>query len=412
MLSTTHRSLRTALTKAFQPLSSRAFSTYNDTIDTSSILVKKTHSPKVKTPNQDLLFGHTFTDHMLEVDWNAETGWGTPIIHEYQNFSLSPAIVGLHYGLQCFEGMKAYKDAQGGVRLFRPMMNMERMDSSMKRLAMPPLDKAGFLECIKELVRTDSSWVPQEDGYSLYIRPTAIGTSPFLGVHASEEVKVYCILSPVGPYYKTGAAKPVSLMADPKHVRAWPGGVGNVKVGGNYAPTIHVGAQAAQKGYSQILWLFGDDHEVTEVGAMNIFFVMKTSAAPDAPLELVTAPLDRGDVLPGVTRNSILQLCRSDWGKQQFGENLQVNERWVKMAEIVKARDEGRLVEAFGAGTAAIVSPVDHIGYIDDDIRIPVGEGSAQMMGRSDGASVADKVREQLLDIQYGRTEHEWSVLL
>ncbi|CAE7457727.1 unnamed protein product, partial [Symbiodinium microadriaticum] len=267
-----------------------------------------------------------------------------------------------------------------------------------------------FLECLKELVRLDSSWVPAEDGYSLYIRPTAIGASPFLGVHASEQVKVYCILSPVGPYYKTGTTKPVKLMADPQNVRSWPGGVGNVKVGGNYAPSIHVSAQAAEKGYSQILWLFGDNHEITEVGAMNIFFLFRKTASLDSPLELVTAPLDRGDVLPGVTRNSVLALCRSEWGQKEFGHDLSVNEKWITMKDVLKARDEGRLVEAFGAGTAAIVSPVNNIGYLNHDINIPVGEDAADMMGRKDKLSMAERVRKQLLDIQYGRVEHAWSV--
>ena len=148
----------------------------------------------------------------------------------------------------------------------------------------------------------DESWVPNEMGYSLYIRPTAIGTSPFLGVHASEEIKVFTILSPVGPYY-TSKSKPVSLLADEENVRAWPGGVGHVKVGGNYAPTIDVGAKAMEKGYQQVLWLYGDNHEITEVGAMNIFFVLKKDTSKDSPLELVTAPLDRGDVLPGMILN-------------------------------------------------------------------------------------------------------------
>jgi branched-chain amino acid aminotransferase len=230
--------------------------------------------------------------------------------------------------------MKGYTDAQQKIRLFRPDMNMKRMDTSMRRMAMPALDKEGFLACIEELIRIDASWVPSDLGYSLYIRPFAIGTSvsplspslsdtldspvscqPYLGVHASEDVKLLCILCPVGPYYKTGSTVPVKLFADTVNVRAWPGGVGGVKVGGNYAPTISVSAAVAEKGYSQVrrpspppsasphrlqvLWLFGPDHEVTEVGAMNIFFVFRKDKNPNSELELVTAPLDRGDVLPG-----------------------------------------------------------------------------------------------------------------
>lgn len=217
----------------------------------------------------------------------------------------------------------------------------------------------------------DAAWVPDELGYSLYIRPTAIGTSPFLGVHASEEVKVYTILSPVGPYYSSGKSKPVTLLADQENVRAWPGGVGDVKVGGNYAPTIDVGAKAMAKGYSQVLWLYGDKHEITEVGAMNIFFVLKKNATEDSPLELVTAPLTRGDVLPGeavflfcsvlscphsllsasgVTRDSIMELCRSDEDLQRklagfSSQPIEVTERWVSMPELVQAEKEGRVSE-------------------------------------------------------------------
>lgn len=353
---------------------------------------------------------------MLEIDWHKETGWRKPVISEYKNFSISPASVTFHYALQCFEGMKAYKDKEGRVRLFRPDRNMVRLNSSMTRLSMPALDKEGFLECIKQLIRLDESWVPDEVGYSLYIRPTAIGTSPYLGVHASEEVKLYCLLSPVGPYYSS-KSKPVKLLADPSSVRAWPGGVGNVKVGGNYAPTIDVGAKAMQKGYSQVLWLYGDNHEVTEVGAMNIFFLLKDTQAADSPLELVTAPLTRGDILPGVTRDSILQLCRTDAALQaslrgSSSQPLRVSERWLNMAELVKAAEEGRLIESFGAGTAAIVSPVSAIGYGGRDLDIPVGAQSAALVGRESGASLAETLRDKILRIQYGTEEHPFSVLI
>jgi branched-chain amino acid aminotransferase group II len=229
--------------------------------------------------------------------------------------------------------MKAYKDSKGKVRLFRPDKNIERLNNSMTRLAMPPIEgNNGFLECLKDLIRLDESWVPDKEGYSLYIRPTAIGTSPVLGVHASEDVKLYAILSPVGPYYPTGF-QPVKLLADAKNVRAWPGGVGNTKVGGNYAPTIQPSQEAAKKyGANQILWLYGDNHECTEVGAMNIFFVFQNKETGKP--EIATAPLTRGDILPGVTRDSILQLARQ-W------KDVTVTERWVTMKEIVDAQKNG-----------------------------------------------------------------------
>lgn len=231
--------------------------------------------------------------------------------------------------------MKAYKDSNGEVRLFRPNKNIERMNHSMTRLSMPSVsDNDGFLNCLKTLVKLDESWIPEKEGYSLYIRPTAIGTSPFLGVHASEQVKLYTILSPVGPYYRSGF-KPVRLYADTHNVRAWPGGVGNAKVGGNYAPTIFPSQQAAKAhGCSQVLWLFGEDHQVTEVGAMNMFFVIKNAQTGET--ELITPPLTRGDILPGVTRDSILGIGRT-WN------HLTVQERFITMKEVREASKEGRV---------------------------------------------------------------------
>jgi branched-chain amino acid aminotransferase len=241
--------------------------------------------------------------------------------------------------------MKAYKDAQGRIRLFRPDCNFERMSNSMVRLAMPPLDSEGFFECLKWLVQMEKSWIPDMDGYAIYIRPTAIGNSPFLGVAASDHVKLFCILSPVGPYYKHGFV-PVKLYADTKNVRAWPGGAGNAKVGGNYAPTIAPAKEALKHGCQQIMWLFGPEHHVTEVGAMNIFFLLKKA---DGKVELVTAPLTRGDILPGVTRRSILEMTREWTSKTNpiavasaYGD-VEVSERFLPMAEVVEASKSGRV---------------------------------------------------------------------
>ena len=218
----------------FQP--STLFSTF---IDSSKILVNKTTRPKEKTKLEDLAFGKTFSDHMLSIDWDLEHGWANPEIYPYQDLKISPAATSLHYGIQCFEGMKAYKDSKNRIRLFRPDLNMIRFNFSMQRLAMPALDKSGFLECLKKLLVLDQSWIPEGDGYSLYIRPTAIGTSRFLGVHASEQVKIFVICSPVGPYFKSGFV-PVKLFADTENARAWPGGVGNAKVWFYHIPVIMV----------------------------------------------------------------------------------------------------------------------------------------------------------------------------
>lgn len=372
----------------------RALSDFTKTIDRSRLVLNRNTQPKQKVPYPDLLFGKTFTDHMLDINWEEGNGWKAPQIIPFQNLSIPPASTGLHYGIQCFEGMKAYKDKQGKIRLFRPDKNMARMNYSMTRLAMPSIaDNDGFLECIKELLRVDESWIPDLDGYSLYIRPTAIGTSPYLGVHASEHVKLFVICSPVGPYYKSGF-KPVKLYADTENVRAWPGGAGNAKVGGNYAPTIAPTQQAMKDhGCAQILWLFGSDHQATEVGAMNIFFVFKN---PSGGIELATPSLNGKDILPGVTRDSILELAKM-W------PSTKVSERVVTMGEVVEAEKAGRLIEIFAAGTAAVVSPVKGILYQGKDIHVPTGENIGE---------IGSRVWKELLDIQYGRVEHPWSVIV
>lgn len=376
-------------------IASRALSA---NIDASKIEITMTEAPKEKTPLEELTFGTTFSDHMMEVDWDERTGWSNPVIKPYGDFKMSPAASCLHYGIECFEGMKAYKDASGTTRLFRPDCNMERMNFSMNRLCLPGFDGEQLVECIKELLRVDDSWIPRKDGYSMYLRPTAIGTQPTLGVARSTSCKIFVIMSPVGPYYKAGF-KPIRLLANTQDVRAWPGGVGNAKLGGNYGPTIAPATQAIKEGCEQILWLFGPDQQITEVGAMNIFFVFKRK---DGKTELVTAPLTRGDILPGVTRRSILEMTR-EWAKSNPDHSdLVVSERWVGMKEVATAAKEGRLMEAFGAGTAVVIAPVKGIMYEGAEIKIPTGEGVGPL---------AQEVWSSIMDIQYGRKEHpSWSV--
>jgi len=244
-------------------------------------------------------------------------------------------------------------------------------------------DNKELINLIGELVKIDKDWIPSGEGYSLYIRPTVIATHKFLGLAAPESILLYVICSPVGPYYKTGF-DPIKLTADTNCVRAWPGGTGNAKVGGNYAATMKPAAEAAAKGYSQILWLFGEDDVVTEVGAMN-FFVYWINKETNRP-ELVTASLERGDILPGVTRDSILELART-WG------DFDVSERNITMKEIKEASKENRLLEAFGAGTAAVVTPVSCIQYKGEEISIPaVGD-------------LTQRVWDEIVGIQYRTIE-------
>ena len=223
---------------------------YNNFINEKNLTIEKSIKLKDKTPLNDLQFGKTLTDHMLTVNWNSKNGWDNPRIEPYGLISLSPTSSCFHYGVECFEGMKAYKSKDGSIRIFRADKNMTRMNYSMSRLGMPNLTE-GYLECIKTLVNLDKSWIPTEEGYSLYIRPTAIGTSDYLGVHVSESIKVFTILSPVGPYFRNGF-KAVKLYADTKNIRAWPGGVGNAKVGGNYGGVIKPTQDVEKYGCSQV----------------------------------------------------------------------------------------------------------------------------------------------------------------
>lgn len=365
-------------------------------IEKNNIIINLTTTPREKLPYKELKFGQTFSDHMLEIDWCNELGWNDPVIRPFGNLSVHPATSALHYGLQAFEGMKAYIGVDGKARLFRPEMNMARMNSSCKALCMPTFDPTEFLECIKELVKLDKDWIPNEKGYALYIRPTVIATEPTLGVTPPRSIKLFVITCPVGPYYPTGFA-PIKLYADPKNVRAWPGGVGAVKVGGNYGPTIKPMLEAQTLGCQQVLWLFGDTLEVTEVGTMNQFFVWINK---EGEKEVITAPLD-GTILPGVTRDSMLQLMREE------GE-FKVTERIYTLTEIIEAIEEDRIIEAFGSGTAAIVSPVKGIVYGDKEYVIPLDKNDSNAAS----GPLTKHLFERLLRIQYGEEESEWSVVL
>lgn len=360
------------------------------------LVIEKTTTPKTPLPKEELLFGNTFSDHMLEIDWKDETGWSNPVIKPYGPLAISPAASSLHYALQGFEGMKAYIDSQDNIRLFRPMMNMDRLNRTAKRLQLPQFDGEGVLECLKELLKIEKKWIPSGHGFSLYIRPTLISTHPYIGVASPREAKLYVILSPVGPYYPSGFAA-VKLYADRQNVRAWPGGTGNVKAGGNYAMTIQPASEAIEKGYSQVLWLFGEDLDVTEVGTMNQFFFWKTK---EGKTELVTAPLD-GTILPGVTRDSILALCR-DWNE------FEVVERSYTLNEVISACNEGRIIEAFGAGTACIVAPVNGFHYDGTDYEIPLDHDDPD----APAGKLTTRLANSIMDIQYGVTEHKWSTIV
>ncbi|KAG5719340.1 hypothetical protein E4T56_gene13305 [Termitomyces sp. T112] len=370
-------------------------------INISALEVIRNTKPATPPPSSTLVFGHTFTDHMLTIPWNAISGWGVPQIKPYSPLSLEPSSTVLHYAQTIFEGMKAYRQEDGRVTLFRPDMNMKRMNNSAQRIALPNFDGDALLELIKELIRIDKHWIPKEPGHSLYIRPTLIGTQKAIGVGPPTEALLFVICSPVGPYYPKGF-KPVALYGTTEYIRAAPGGTGAFKLGVNYAPGVMPQKEAAAKGYVQNLWLHGPEHYLTEVGTMNMFVVFRKE---DGAIELVTPPLD-GLILPGVTRDSVLALARDHIsGKNplpKLPDNLIVSERPVTMKEVKEASESGNLVELFGAGTAAVISPVDRIGYLGEDVHIPTGEGG---MG-----PVSRPIWTELVGRQTGTISSEWSV--
>ncbi|GAO16316.1 hypothetical protein UVI_02017030 [Ustilaginoidea virens] len=332
---------------------------------------------------------------MLAIEWTQDDGWLEPKITPYQNLSLDPATCVFHYAFECFEGMKAYKDKDGQIRLFRPDKNMARLNKSAARIALPTFEPTSFIDLIGRLTKLDSRFIPSQRGYSLYLRPTMIGTQKTLGVGPPGSALLYVIASPVGPYYPTGF-KAVSLEATDYAVRAWPGGVGDKKLGANYAPCIVPQLQAASRGYQQNLWLFGEEEYVTEVGTMNMFVVIKDKQTGQK--ELITAPLD-GTILEGVTRDSVLTLAR----ERLVPEGWKVTERKYTMKELFEASQQGRLVEAFGAGTAAIVSPIRTIAWKGKHVNCGLKE-------TEESGETALRIKEWIEAIQYGEEEHEWSV--
>ncbi|KAI9499084.1 aminotransferase [Zychaea mexicana] len=365
-------------------------------LQASLLRVTKNESPKALVANKDLVFGRTFSDHMITAEWTEGKGWDAPAIRPYDKISLDPSAVVFHYASECFEGMKAYKDKQGKIRLFRPEMNMARMNRSTARIALPQFEGEELLKVIGEYLKVDDRWIPEGRGYSLYLRPTMIGTQESLGVAASNRALLFVIGSPVGPYYPTGFSA-VKLKATTEYVRAWPRGTGDSKIGGNYAPGLLPQLLAAKKGYQQNLWLFGDDHQLTEVGAMNLFVLWKNE---QNELELATPPLD-GSILPGVTRDSILSLAR-EWNE------FKVTERKMTMPELRDAVKDGRVVEMFGAGTACIVTPVKAVEYMGEDLNIPLDPNDST----SQAGPITKRINEAIMDIQYGEVEHPWSVVV
>lgn len=341
-----------------------------------------------KTPPQTMkgvTFGSIFTDHMFVMNWEASRGWYSAKIEAYQAITLEPSAIIFHYGQEVFEGMKAYHTAGGKDVLFRPQKNFERFNKSSKRMCLPEIDGDFVLTCLKELLKVEQNWIPHEEGASLYIRPTLIGTQPALGLRVSSTFLFFIIMCPVASYYPEGF-NPVKIVVSETYTRAAPGGVGEAKTAGNYAASSLAEKEAKENGFTQVLWLDAVERKyVEEVGSMNIFFVIDD--------EIITPALT-GTILPGITRMSVLELGKR-WG-------LKMVERRISIEEIVKAHENGRLREVFGSGTAAVISPVGSLSYRDKNYLISEGKTGP----------VAQRFFDEIVGIQYGRKEDpfQWIV--
>ena len=329
-------------------------------------------------PEDKLGFGKVFTDHMLIVDWEEGKGWFDARIVPFGRIDLHPASTVLHYGAEIFEGLKAYRRADGGVQLFRPMENIKRMNNSAERMSLPQMDEQDMLQLLTTFVKLEEKWVPKSFGTSMYLRPFMFGNDEALGVHAVKNATFMIIASPSGSYYKEGI-NPVGIMIENEDVRTVRGGTGYAKCGGNYAASTRAGERAAKKGYSQVLWLDGVERKyVEEVGAMNVMF--KISG------EVITPALT-GSILPGITRKSCIEVLQK--------KGYKVTERLLSVDELLQALKDGTLEEAWGCGTAAVVSPIGKLAF---------GEEEYVVNGGKIGA-VTQELYDTLTGIQWGKIE-------
>jgi branched-chain amino acid aminotransferase len=324
---------------------------------------------------EKLGFGKIFTDYMFTMRFVSGKGWVEPRISRFAPFEIHPASIVLHYSQEIFEGLKAYAASDGRILLFRPERNAKRMYSSAQRICMEPFPEEYFLEGVKTLVNLEKRWIPRFPGTSLYIRPTLVGLGEALGVHPAAGYMFFIILSPVAAYYKEGF-KPVRLFVEDYYVRAAVGGVGDAKTGGNYAASLMAAAKAEEKGFTQVLWLDAKEKKyVEEVGSMNIFFVVNG--------KLVTPSLG-GSILPGITRASVIELGKS--------LGYEVEERPISIDEVIGGLEDGSVTEAFGTGTAAVISPVGSLQF----------KGQDYLVSNNQVGKITQELYDKLVDIQYG----------
>ena len=335
-----------------------------------------------KMPNEsELGFGKYFTNHMFVMEYEEGKGWLNPRIVPFENISLHPASTVLHYGAEIFEGLKAYRTESGDVQLFRPMENIRRMNRSAERMCLPLIDEDFAMEILKTYVKHERDFVPYSFGTSLYLRPFMFGNDEALGVHTVKRATFMIIASPSGSYYKEGI-NPVKIMIESEDVRTVRGGTGYAKCGGNYAASTRAGERANKKGYSQVLWLDGVERKyIEEVGAMNVMFKIDG---------VVVTPMLTGSILPGITRNSCIEVLKN--------LGYKVEERLISVSELVDAMKSGKLEEAWGCGTAAVVSPIGRLMYEDVEYII-----NGEKIGE-----VTQKLYDILTGIQWGKTEDNY----
>lgn len=352
-----------------------------DMIADRNILITRTKSSRLKNLNmENIPFGKYFTDHMLEADFeNGE--WVNVEIKPYQPLLLSPSLSAIHYGQSIFEGIKAYKNAEGEINIFRPEDNMDRFNNSARRLCMPEVPYSIFIEGMKQLIKLDQDWISEKEGHSLYIRPFMFSAEEFIGVTPGGKFKFMIILSPAGAYYNA----PVKIYVEEKYTRAAEGGVGFVKAAGNYALSMLPTRLAQQKGFDQVLWTDAMEHKYAqEIGTMNVFFVNNG--------KIITPGLESGTILAGITRDSAIKVLR-DLG-------YEVEEREISIDELAEAYKKGEFTEAFGTGTAATISEIALMSYRGLDMKLKTGDGT-----------IAVKMKKQLDDIRYGRVEDSYNWL-
>ncbi|MBQ7071622.1 MAG: branched-chain amino acid aminotransferase [Ruminococcus sp.] len=352
----------------------------------NEIRIELTKTPKAKPTDESKLgFGHIFTDHMFAMNYDTGKGWHDARIVPFDNVTLSPAAMCLHYGQEIFEGLKTYRTADGSVQLFRPDENYKRMNVSAERMVIPKIDEEFMLRATKKLIEIEKDWVPHTDGASLYIRPFIFATDPYVGVRPADHYLFLIILSPSGAYYSTGL-NPVKIYVEQKYVRAVRGGTGFAKTAANYAISLKGQDEAHSQDYEQVLWLDGVEQKyIEEVGSMNIFFVIDG--------EVITPELT-GSVLPGITRKSALEVCRS--------KGIKATERRITIEEVAKAYDEGKLDEVFGTGTAAVISPVGHLKWGDKIMTI----------NNNEIGPISQMLYDTMTGIQWGKIEDTfgWTV--